>query len=115
MVCLKPIQQRLKFFTENIYETLSSKYNNRTIKLVLILMTAITSGCNSSSSSSSKAGITNSHTSAITGNIGASPITAAAMDNFFCTEITGIIYGSNAAYIGSGAVACFKGEPVNST
>src|SRR5690554_2846268 len=111
MVCLKPIQQRLKFFTENIYETLSSKYNNRTIGLVLILMAAITSGC----SSSSKAGITNSHTSAITGNIGASPITAAAMDNIFCTEITGIIYGSNAAYIGSGAVACFKGEPVNST
>src|SRR5690554_3706461 len=101
MVCLKPIQQRLKFFTENIYETLSSKYNNRTIGLVLILMAAITSGCSSSSSSSSssKAGITNSHTSAITGNIGASPITAAAMDNIFCTEITGIIYGSNAAYI----------------
>lgn len=90
---------------------LSSKYNSRTIGLVLILMAAITSGCNSSS----KAGITNSHTSAITGNIGASPITAAAMDNIFCTEITGIIYGSNAAYIGSGAVACFKGEPVNST
>lgn len=74
---------------------LSSKYNSRTIGLVLILMAAITSGCNSSS----KAGITNSHTSAITGNIGASPITAAAMDNIFCTEITGIIYGSNAAYI----------------
>lgn len=90
---------------------LSSKYNSRTIGLVLILMAVITSGCNSSS----KAGITNSHTSAITGNIGASPITAAAMDNIFCTEITGIIYGSNAAYIGSGAVACFKGEPVNST
>jgi hypothetical protein len=34
----------------------------------------------------SKTGITNtgSHTSAITGNIGASPITAAAMDNVFC-------------------------------
>lgn len=112
MVCLKSIQQRLKFFTENIYETLSSKYNSRTIGLVLILMAAITSGCNSSSSS--KAGITNSHTSAITGNIGASPITAAAMDNIFCTEITGIIYGSNAAYIGSGAVACFKGEPADS-
>src|SRR5690554_4767766 len=113
MVCLKPIQQRLKFFTENLYETLSSKYNNRTIGLALMLSAAITAGCRSSSSS--KAGITNSHTSAITGNIGASPITAAAMDNIFCTEITGIIYGSNAAYIGSGAVACFKGEPVNST
>lgn len=63
----------------------------------------------------SKAGITNSHTSAITGNIGASPITAAAMDTVFCTEITGIIYGSNAAYTGSGSDTCFKGEPADNT
>lgn len=61
----------------------------------------------------SKAGITNtgSHTSAILGNIGASPITAAAMDNVFCSEITGIIYGVNAAYTGSGNVTCFAGNP----
>lgn len=62
-----------------------------------------------------KAGITNVHTSAITGNIGASPITAAAMDNVFCTEITGTIYGSNAAYTGSGDVSCFKGAPADTT
>ena len=58
-----------------------------------------------------KTGITNVHTSAITGNIGASPITAAAMGNVFCTEITGTIFGVDAAYTGSGAVTCFAGTP----
>ena len=52
----------------------------------------------------SKTGITNVPASAITGNIGASPITAAAMDNVFCSEISGTIYGSDAAYTGSGAI-----------
>lgn len=61
----------------------------------------------------SESGITNtgSHLSAITGNIGASPITAAAMDNVFCSEITGTIYGVDAAYVGSGSQACFLGNP----
>jgi hypothetical protein len=62
-----------------------------------------------------KSGITNVHTSAITGNIGASPITAAAMDNVFCSEITGTIYGVDAAYTGSGAVACFAGTAPDKT
>lgn len=58
-----------------------------------------------------KTGITNtgSHSSAITGNIGSSPITAAAMDNVFCAEMTGSIYGADAGYTGSGDVTCFKG------
>src|ERR1700690_388371 len=61
----------------------------------------------------SKTGITNtgSHTSVITGNIGSSPITAAAMNNVFCSEITGTIYGVNAAYVGSGVQTCFAGNP----
>lgn len=60
-----------------------------------------------------KAGITNtgSHTSAVTGNVGASPITAAAMNNLFCTELTGTMYGVNAGYTGSGATTCFAGNP----
>ncbi len=58
-----------------------------------------------------KTGITNVHTSAITGNIGASPITAAAMDSVFCSEIAGTIFGVDAAYTGSGAVTCFAGNP----
>jgi PGF-pre-PGF domain-containing protein len=64
-----------------------------------------------------KSGITNtgSHTSAITGNIGSSPITAAAMDNVFCSEITGTIYGVDAAYTGSGAVTCFAGTSTDKT
>jgi hypothetical protein len=62
-----------------------------------------------------KTGITNVHTSAITGNIGASPITAAAMDNVFCTEITGTIYGADAAYTGSGAITCFAGGSADIT
>lgn len=61
----------------------------------------------------SKAGITNtgSHLTAITGNIGASPVTAAAMSNVWCSEITGTIYGVDAAYTGSGVTTCFLGNP----
>jgi hypothetical protein len=64
----------------------------------------------------SKSGITNtgSHTSDITGNIGSSPITAAAMSNVFCTEIDGIIYGVDHAYVGSGDETCFAGNPPES-
>jgi hypothetical protein len=62
-----------------------------------------------------KAGITNVHTSAITGNIGASPITAAAMDNVFCPEITGLIYGVDAAYVGNSTVTCFHGTAPDKT
>ncbi|WP_324730938.1 ice-binding family protein [Pseudomonas paeninsulae] len=57
----------------------------------------------------SKTGITNVPASNITGNIGASPITAAAMGNVTCAEITGTIYGADAAYTGSGDVTCFVG------
>ncbi len=61
----------------------------------------------------SQTGITNtgSHTSVIDGNIGSSPITAAAMNNIFCSEITGTIYGVDAAYVGSGNQTCFAGNP----
>ena len=62
-----------------------------------------------------KSGITNVHTSAITGDIGSSPITAAAMDNVFCSEITGFIYGADAAYTGSGNATCFKGTAPDNT
>jgi hypothetical protein len=62
-----------------------------------------------------KTGITNIPASAITGNIGSSPITAAAMDNVFCNEISGIIYGADAAYTGSGAITCFAGAAVDNT
>jgi hypothetical protein len=62
-----------------------------------------------------KTGITNVPTSTITGNIGASPITAAAMDNVFCSEITGTIYGADVGYTGSGAISCFKGAAPDNT
>ena len=57
-----------------------------------------------------ESGITNtgSHTSALTGTIGSSPITAAAMDNVFCSEITGKIFGVDATYTGNADVTCFK-------
>lgn len=61
-----------------------------------------------------KTGITNVPTSAVTGNIGASPITAAAID-VTCTEIVGTIYGSDAAYTGSGDVTCFNGNAPDNT
>ncbi|MCG6202138.1 ice-binding family protein [Psychromonas antarctica] len=64
----------------------------------------------------SKTGITNIPASAIIGDIGASPITAAAMDNVFCSEMKGgTIYGSDAAYTGSGAINCFKGAAADNT
>ncbi|MEK7585236.1 MAG: ice-binding family protein [Patescibacteria group bacterium] len=61
----------------------------------------------------SKTGITNtgSHTSVVTGNIGSSPITAAAMNTVFCSEVSGTIYGTDAAYMGSGSQTCFAGNP----
>jgi hypothetical protein len=43
-----------------------------------------------------KSGITDVYASAITGNVGASPITGAAID-LTCTEVTGIIYTVDAA------------------
>jgi hypothetical protein len=60
----------------------------------------------------SQTGITDtgSHSSVITGNIGSSPITAAAI-GVFCSEITGTIYGVDAAYVGSGDQTCFAGNP----
>lgn len=61
----------------------------------------------------SETGITNtgSHTTVVTGDIGSSPITAAAMDNVFCSEMIGTIYGVDAAYVGSGIQTCFAGNP----
>src|SRR6185369_1148186 len=60
-----------------------------------------------------KTGITNtgSHTTRITGNIGSSPISSAAMNNVFCSEITGTIFGVDAAYVGSGSQVCYAGNP----
>lgn len=63
-----------------------------------------------------KSGITNVPTSAITGNIGSSPITSAAMDNVSCSEISGTIYGVDAAYTGDGIdVTCFAGTAPDKT
>lgn len=61
----------------------------------------------------SQTGITNtgSHATSITGNIGSSPITAAAMNTVFCSEISGTIYGVDSAYVGSGTQTCFAGNP----
>lgn len=58
----------------------------------------------------SKAGITNVSSSAVTGNIGTSPISAAFI-GVTCPEITGTIYGVDAAYTGNGNTACFAGSP----
>ena len=57
-----------------------------------------------------KTGITNtgSHTTAITGDIGNSPGTAAQMNGVWCSEITGTIYGVDAAYTGSGTTTCYQ-------
>jgi hypothetical protein len=62
-----------------------------------------------------KTGITNVPTSAITGDIGATPITAASMDNVTCTEITGTIFGADQAYTGSGDISCFAGTASDNT
>jgi len=61
-----------------------------------------------------KTGITNVPTSAVTGNIGASPITSAAID-VTCTEITGTIYGADKGYTGSGDTSCFLGNSAANT
>jgi hypothetical protein len=60
-------------------------------------------------------GITSVPTSTIIGTIGSSPITAAAMDDVSCSEVTGFIYGVDAAYTGSGDTTCFKGTAPDKT
>ena len=102
----------------------------------VLLLSAVIAGCGSGGSSGSapiagaatgvnlgtasdfvmlaKTGITNVPTSDITGDIGASPVTGAAID-VTCGEITGTIYGSNAAYTGSGNVSCYKGTAPDNT
>lgn len=64
-----------------------------------------------------KTGITNVPTSVITGNIGASPITAAAMDDVTCPEMAGnsIIYGSDNGYTGDASTTCFAGSATDNT
>jgi len=59
-------------------------------------------------SSSPTTGITDTaaQTSFITGNIGLSPRTAASI-GVYCSEMTGSIYGVDAAYVGSGVTTCF--------
>ncbi len=64
----------------------------------------------------SKTGITTVPDSAITGSIGSSPVTAAAMDTITCPQmLTGSIYGANAAYTGNGSKTCFKGDAPDNT
>jgi len=59
---------------------------------------------------------TDAHLSKITGNIGSSPITAAAMNTVFCKELLGSsIYGVDAEYVGSGDQVCYKGESADKT
>lgn len=53
---------------------------------------------------------TGSHLSVVTGNIGLSPATAASI-GAYCLEITGTIYGVDAAYTGNGTTTCFAGNP----
>ena len=57
-----------------------------------------------------KTGITDVPSSAITGNIGTSPISASFI-GVTCPEISGTIYGVDAAYIGNGSTTCFAGNP----
>jgi hypothetical protein len=115
-------ENRMKIFKQ---------YSNLALFPALFVLTLFTAGCGSSSDGSaskgpvdlgtagnfailSKAGITNSPTSAITGDIGSSPITAASID-VTCGEMTGAIYGSDAGYVGSGDTSCFKGTSADNT
>jgi hypothetical protein len=104
----------------------------------VLLLAAFMAGCSSSGSSGtapiagastgvdlrsagdfvilSKTGITTVPDSAITGNIGSSPITAAEMDTITCPQmLTGSIYGADAAYTGNGDKTCFKGTAPDNT
>ena len=59
----------------------------------------------------SKSGITNVPTSVVTGDVGASPITGAAITGLTCTEVTGTIYTVDAA----GPAPCSVMHPVRLT
>jgi hypothetical protein len=61
-------------------------------------------------------GITNAgHGSTIIGNVGNSSGTATQMNDVFCSEITGTIYGADSTYVGSGNQSCFAGAPDDNT
>ncbi len=68
-----------------------------------------------------KAGITNTglHLTQITGNIGASPISPAFMDDVYCIEMIGtdsLIYGVNSFYSGgTGGTECSRGDALAKT
>jgi len=57
-----------------------------------------------------KSGITNVHASAITGDVGVSPITGAAID-LTCAEVTGVIYSPDSA----GPLPCAIKDPTRLT
>ena len=61
-----------------------------------------------------KTAITNVPISDITGNIGASPVTGAAT-GVTCAEVTGTIYGSDAAYDAGDDPSCYKGNAPDNT
>jgi hypothetical protein len=71
---------------------------------------AVTLGTAANFAILSKAAITDVPPSPINGNIGASPITGAAID-VTCAEMTGTIYTVDAAYVGSGDVTCVAPGP----
>ena len=60
-------------------------------------------------------GITNVPTSTIDGTLAPVRITAAAMNTVLCSEVTGSIYGVDAAYTGGGDTTCFKGTAPDKT
>ena len=60
----------------------------------------------------SEAGITNVPTSAITGNIGASPIAASTIEPT-CPEVNGTVYGVDMSY--AGGAPCFAGSAPDKT
>jgi hypothetical protein len=88
----------------------SNRIINITSVLMALLLLAISAGPTSASTQTtvnlgtadnfvilSKTGITNVPTSAITGNIGTSPITGAAIAGLGCSEVKGTIYTVDAA------------------
>ena len=113
-------------------------YSKRPLWFIALLLTAVVAGCGSDNNSGgpslgaavasttpapvnlgtagnfvilAKSGITNVPTSVITGDIGTSPITGAAMTGLTCAQVTGTIYSVDAA----GPAPCSVMDPTRLT
>lgn len=114
-VSAKGVVHGLSIGSSTITATLNSKSDSAVLTVVLVeSLEPVSLGTADAFVILTKTGVTNgvAATLAITGDIGSSPITAAAMNTIPCANVVGTIYGVDATYSGG---ACFVDSASNKT